>query len=81
MTLNIPLTPETVAKLREYAAQAGKDVQTVVREAIEEKLILEGNPSSEGSVAAALAELDELRVGNRLNGLTTRQLVDEGRRL
>ncbi len=81
MTLNIPLTPETVAKLREYAAQAGKDVQTVVREAIEEKLILEGNPSSDASVAEALAELDGLRVGNRLNGLTIRQLIDEGRRL
>jgi hypothetical protein len=38
MTLNISLSPESEAKLRERAAAAGKDVTAFVRETIEEKL-------------------------------------------
>jgi len=36
MTLNIPLSPETEAKLRAQAAAAEKDVETFVRETVEE---------------------------------------------
>lgn len=35
---------------------------------------------SPASVIATIAELDRLRVGNRLNGLSVRDLIDEGRR-
>ncbi len=38
MTLNIPLSSEAAAKLRERAAAIGKDVETFVREVIEEKI-------------------------------------------
>ena len=38
MTVTLTLLPETEAKLRERAAASGKDVSTLVREAVEEKL-------------------------------------------
>lgn len=38
MTLSIPLTPETEARLRERASASGKDIATYVLEAVEEKL-------------------------------------------
>jgi len=38
MTLQIELTPELEARLREQAAAAGKDVATLAREAIEQTL-------------------------------------------
>jgi len=38
MTVSISLPPETEAKLREQAAVTGKDIPTLVREALEEKL-------------------------------------------
>jgi predicted transcriptional regulator len=40
MTLQIELTPEIEAKLRKQAAEAGKDVASVAREAIEESISL-----------------------------------------
>lgn len=80
MTLNIPLSPEDAALLKARAAAAGKDVETFVREVIEERLAA-GEPARDPrSVDRALSDLDGLRVGNRLNGLTIRQLIDEGRR-
>lgn len=48
MTLQIPISPETEAKLREQAAAAGKDLASFVREAVE-KLIGEGNGSRHGN--------------------------------
>jgi hypothetical protein len=38
MTVTISLPPETEQKLRAQAAATGKDVPTIVREAVEEKL-------------------------------------------
>ena len=38
MTLNVPLSPETAAKLHACAAAAGKDVADFVREVVEAKL-------------------------------------------
>ena len=38
MTLNLSLSAESEARLRQRAAAAGKDVSTFVREAVEEKL-------------------------------------------
>ena len=50
MTLNISLSPESEAKLRERAAAAGKDVIAFVRETIEEKLAAgRDNGSASGS--------------------------------
>lgn len=81
MTLNIPISPETAARLREQAAAAGKDLETFVREILEQEIIHEGRDHESESMAEALAELDALRPGNRLNGMTIRQLIEEGRRL
>jgi plasmid stability protein len=38
MTIHVTFSPETEARLRERAAAAGKDVETLVREVIEETL-------------------------------------------
>ena len=38
MTLTLSFPPEVEARLRERAASAGKDVESIVREAVEEKL-------------------------------------------
>jgi len=46
MTLHVPLTEESESRLREFAAATGKDVSSLVVEAIEEKLsILEEEAS------------------------------------
>ena len=45
MTITLTLSPETGSKLRELAAATGKDVPTVIREAVEEKLASEGDAS------------------------------------
>jgi hypothetical protein len=37
MTINLSLTPETEVKLRDRAAATGKDLSTLIREAVEEK--------------------------------------------
>jgi hypothetical protein len=63
------------------ARKSGRTAEDLVREAVEEKLATEREPCAGESVSEALAELDQLRVGNRLNGLTIRQLIEEGRRL
>jgi plasmid stability protein len=41
MTLTLSFPPETEAKLRDRAAASGKDVETIVREAVDEKLAAE----------------------------------------
>lgn len=46
MTITVPLSPETESKLHERAAATGKDVPTLIREAVEEKLALKGEPSA-----------------------------------
>ncbi len=51
MTLQIPLTPEMVAKLRERAASAGKDLQTFVREVLEEEIATGAAADAEGTLA------------------------------
>jgi predicted DNA-binding protein len=45
MTITLSLSPETGTKLRERAATTGKDVPTLIREAVEEKLASEGKAS------------------------------------
>ena len=49
MTLHLPLSAETEAKLRERAAASGKDVVEIVAEAIEEKLA--ADPDENGDLA------------------------------
>jgi predicted transcriptional regulator len=46
MTLTISLPPEMEAKLRDRAAATGKDFSTLVREAVEEKLAVNGGGST-----------------------------------
>lgn len=52
MTLNISLSPESEAKLRERAAAEGKDVTAFVRQTIEEKLAAEVDNGSAFGVPA-----------------------------
>ncbi|MBI5863070.1 MAG: hypothetical protein HZB38_00885 [Planctomycetes bacterium] len=40
MTLHVPLSDASEARLRAYAAASGKDVPSVIAEAIEEKLAI-----------------------------------------
>jgi len=42
MTLSIDLPPATIEKLQAQAAASGKDVQTLIREAVEVKLAVAG---------------------------------------
>lgn len=58
MTLQIPLSPETEAKLREQAEAAGKDLATFVREAVEE-MVDHGNAESQGNGALAPSKWSE----------------------
>lgn len=52
MTFNIPLSPESAAKLRELAAEAGKDVESLIREAVEDKLwAMKSAPGDDGMSA------------------------------
>lgn len=49
MTLNIELSPETEAKLRERAAESGKDVTSYARDVIEQKLAAENGDAAAAS--------------------------------
>ena len=51
MTVTLSFPPEVEAKLREQAAAQGKDVETVVREAVEAKL-------AEGSAGVPVTAAD-----------------------
>jgi hypothetical protein len=46
MTLVVSFQPDVEARLRKAAAAAGKDVSTLVREAVEEKLAARGTSDS-----------------------------------
>jgi len=67
MTLLIDLSPEIEAKLYERAAASGKDVPTLVREAVEEKMRL---PQSFSELLAPIHE------ATRKSGLTEDRLAD-----
>ena len=45
MTLTLSFPPEVEARLRERAAAAGKDVESIVREAVDEKLAAVATPT------------------------------------
>lgn len=49
MALQIELPPETEARLREQAAAAGKDPAAFAREAVEEKLAVSSEATTESS--------------------------------
>jgi predicted transcriptional regulator len=51
MTVTIVLPPETEAKLRDRAAATGKDLSTLIREAVEEQL----STANGNSVAASIS--------------------------
>ena len=56
MTLTLSFPPDMEARLRERAAAAGKDVESLVREAIEEKLISQGDRAG-NLVAPTMSDL------------------------
>jgi predicted DNA-binding protein len=61
MTLRIELTPETEAKLRNQAAAAGKDMETVAREAIEDTLAVQEELDSRQASLTIERRVAELR--------------------
>jgi hypothetical protein len=85
MAMNIPLTPETEAMIRQRAAEVGKDPATFAREALEENFgsphgsAAEGRPlSSEQRVAEFLTWVASHRpVGHEVDD--SREAIYEGR--
>jgi plasmid stability protein len=75
MTLNLSLSPQSEARLRERAAAAGKDVATFVREAVEEKLASAGVTGAEMAAAQWSNELHAWAAKHR----PPAQVVDDSR--
>ena len=67
MTLNVPITPDIEAKLRDRAAAAGKDIVTFVQEAVKEKL---GQDESFSEILAPVHE------AFRKSGMTEQRAMD-----
>jgi len=84
MTLTISFAPEAEAKLRQVSAMTGKDVPTLVREAVEEKLRLlplEAREEAAGRserVAAWEKWVSDIRSWGESN-LPTGHVVDDSR--
>lgn len=76
MTLHLSLPPETEARLRERAAAAGKDVETFVRETVEERLAAEQAARRHGKSHELWSA--ELRAWAASHEPTT-HFVDDGR--
>jgi hypothetical protein len=70
MTLTIPLTPEAEARLRERAAESGKDPVTYAREVREENLT-----SSHGHEAVEATRPPNQRVAEFLNWVASHRPV------
>jgi predicted DNA-binding protein len=64
MTVTISLPAQTEAELRRQAVQSGKEVSTLIREAIEEKLAATGQFSAPQTTADFDKELDEFFASN-----------------
>ncbi|HOB72952.1 MAG TPA: hypothetical protein PKG54_00365 [Phycisphaerae bacterium] len=85
MTLQIELSPEIEARLREQAAAVGKDPAAFAREAVEEKLAASARPAADSSklsnkqrAAKWLAWVDSHRpVGHFVDD--SRESIYEGR--
>jgi hypothetical protein len=85
MTLQIDLTPELEAMLREQAAAVGRDVADLAREALEEKFIPRkhaGAQPAELSLERRRAELRAWAASHRTLGYEaddSRESIYEGR--
>jgi hypothetical protein len=64
MTVTISLPAQTEAELRRQAAQSGKDVSTLIREAIEEKLATVGQFAAPQATGDFDLELDQFFASN-----------------
>lgn len=60
--------------------QQGETVEITRRGRPVAHLTAESTPQPRGNVEETIATLREFRKGNRLDGLTIRELIDEGRR-
>jgi hypothetical protein len=83
MSLTVSFSPEVEARLRERAAASGKDVPTLVREAVEEKLSStpETQPANTMSNEQWLAEFNAWmrEVTSRARNYPPGFLVDDSR--
>jgi hypothetical protein len=59
MTLNLQLSPDVEAKLRDLAAQIGSSPETLALEALVEKLSSSADPGDSLSPNTRLAEFDD----------------------
>lgn len=71
MTIKIPLSPDTEARLRERAAEAGKDPATYAREALEEKLA-----ASEEKATIAVSMAAGQRIEEFLDWVTSHRPIN-----
>jgi hypothetical protein len=80
MTLNLQLSPDAEAKLREQAAAAGQDVQTFVLEAVEDRLAAEQQDSDSSARRSGdhRAWLEKLRAWTALHPVVS-HFVDDSR--
>lgn len=82
MTLELPLTSETDARIRARAAAAGQDIATFVLQALLDKLADEAHSDADSQPNAAVASAadwhDKLRAAIRLHPIVP-QFVDDSR--
>jgi hypothetical protein len=79
MTITVDIKPEVQAELARQAAARGSAVEAYVASLLEEAVHLPAAFNKQRAQAAA-ERIRELRKGVNLEGLTIRELIDEGRR-
>ncbi len=79
MTITVDIKPEVQAELARQAAARGRVVEAYVASLLEEAVHLPTGFDKQRAQAAA-ERIRELRQGVTLDGLTIRELIDEGRR-
>jgi plasmid stability protein len=83
MTITVNITPEVQAELACQAAARGRAIEAYAASLLEKAVRIPAGadrlaPDKERAQAAA-ARIRELRQGVTLDGLTIRELIDEGR--
>ena len=59
---------------------SGGETITITKHGVPVALLVPVEPRPQRSIEEAIAAIREARKGNRLDGLTVRQLIEEGRR-
>ena len=82
--ITLQLQPEIEAHLVAQASAEGEEVAFYIEKLLRRHLPASTRtprtPAEQASVNAAIQSLRDLRKGNFLNGITTKDLVEEGRK-